>query len=368
MGFGSRKRFKIAPGVRLNMGKKSVGVSIGGKGLRYSINSRTGARVTARIPGTGKSYSKSMNRNRANRNSTYQRNQELKRMEKELAKLQELERAKLEVELFENKLEILRSIHKEIGEILDWASISRTPPPFSPGQKGPREIAAEKALQSFKPNIFQKWFKQDLKIEKTLNEELLKAQKEDQEDYNEWEDLIRLAAGVLDGNTDACLRVIEEMSPFDNIMDFASGFEVSMEDAQVVEVEFDVRPSVIPTEVKTLTQTGRLSTRAMSKTQYFELFQDYVCSCTLRIASDLFALLPLETVCIHAYNEQLNTATGYQERVVILSVRIDKPTLQQLNFDLIDCSDSMINFDHRMSFLKTKGFKPVEKIGIRNQK
>lgn len=57
MGFRFRKSAKIAPGVKLNFGKKSVGMSIGGKYGGVSFNSKTGARVRASAPGTGLSYS-----------------------------------------------------------------------------------------------------------------------------------------------------------------------------------------------------------------------------------------------------------------------------------------------------------------------
>lgn len=57
MGFRFRKSFKVASGVRVNFGKKSTGISIGGKGGRISFNSKSGARVSTSIPGTGISYS-----------------------------------------------------------------------------------------------------------------------------------------------------------------------------------------------------------------------------------------------------------------------------------------------------------------------
>lgn len=56
MGFRSRKSFKIAPGVKLNVGKKSVGVSVGGKHGGISVNSKTEARARISAPGTGLSY------------------------------------------------------------------------------------------------------------------------------------------------------------------------------------------------------------------------------------------------------------------------------------------------------------------------
>lgn len=53
-----RKRVKIAPGVSLNVGKKSVGVRVGGRGYGVSTNTKTGTRASVGLPGTGISYSK----------------------------------------------------------------------------------------------------------------------------------------------------------------------------------------------------------------------------------------------------------------------------------------------------------------------
>lgn len=56
MGIRFRKSMKVAPGVRMNVSKKSVGVSIGGKGARYSVSSSGRTTTSASIPGTGLSY------------------------------------------------------------------------------------------------------------------------------------------------------------------------------------------------------------------------------------------------------------------------------------------------------------------------
>lgn len=56
MGLRYRKSIKIAPGVRLNVNKNSVGVSAGVKGLRYSVNSKGQTTKTVGVPGTGLSY------------------------------------------------------------------------------------------------------------------------------------------------------------------------------------------------------------------------------------------------------------------------------------------------------------------------
>lgn len=61
MAFRFRKSIKLAPGVKLNLGKKSVGVSVGGKYGGVSYNSRNGARARVSAPGTGLSYTTSLN-------------------------------------------------------------------------------------------------------------------------------------------------------------------------------------------------------------------------------------------------------------------------------------------------------------------
>lgn len=59
MGFRFRKSFKIAPGIKLSLNKKSVGLRIGGKGAGISLNSNGRVTKTVGIPGTGLYYTDS---------------------------------------------------------------------------------------------------------------------------------------------------------------------------------------------------------------------------------------------------------------------------------------------------------------------
>jgi hypothetical protein len=54
MGFRMRKSIKVAPGVRVNVSKRGVGASAGGKGGRYSVHSsgrRTVSAGSGVVPG-----------------------------------------------------------------------------------------------------------------------------------------------------------------------------------------------------------------------------------------------------------------------------------------------------------------------------
>lgn len=57
MGMRFRKSFKVAPGVKINLNKKSSSVTFGGKGAHYTINSNGRKTRSVGIPGTGISYS-----------------------------------------------------------------------------------------------------------------------------------------------------------------------------------------------------------------------------------------------------------------------------------------------------------------------
>lgn len=60
MGLRFRKSIKIAPGVKVNLNKKSTSVTFGGKGVHHTVSS-TGRKTTSvGIPGTGLYYTETI--------------------------------------------------------------------------------------------------------------------------------------------------------------------------------------------------------------------------------------------------------------------------------------------------------------------
>jgi len=55
MGFRFRRSIKILPGVRLNLGKRSISTSIGIRGVHITLG-KTGTRTTVGLPGSGLAY------------------------------------------------------------------------------------------------------------------------------------------------------------------------------------------------------------------------------------------------------------------------------------------------------------------------
>jgi len=363
MGLRMRKSVRIAKGVRLNFGKTGTSISFGTRGLRYTIHSSGRRTSSVGIPGTGIYYVTSTSGKRKYSSEAYARREQIQ-LQKQQERLNEIEKNRLAVEEYNNYIELITGVHKECDEHIDWKNIYSLKEPFNPESIGPKEAEAIKELESYKPSFFDKIFKWRIEKKKQkLKEKVDIAHQEDKRDYEEWKKLHDLAGKILNGDTDAYLQVIEEMNPLDDLLDFGSEFEFGVEDPKTMEVEFVVKSkTVVPTYSLSLTKTGKLSKKDLTKTAYYDLVQDYVASTAIRIARDIFALLPLDKLIVHAVDNILNTQTGHEEEKTILSVVFERDILEKLNFELIDPSDALNNFKYNMKFLKTKGFQPVERI------
>ncbi len=358
MGLRMRKSFKIAKGVRVNVGKSGVGVSFGTRGLRHSIHSSGRRTSTIGLPGSGISYSKTStggSRKKTTSNAAIAR---------QLQKQSEVEDNTRLVDEYQELLERVVSVHKECDAFVDWSSISALPAPFNPPEVGPNQLRAQQEYESFRPNFMEKLFnKMGEKRRNLLKEKVQQAALVDVEAYKEWQGLHDLSERMVNGDIEAYFGVIEEMNPLDDLLEFGSEFEFGVDHPASIEVEFKVKSdSVVPNYVLSLTKTGKLSKKDMTKTQYYDIVQDYVCSCAIRIARDMMSTLPVEQVVVHAVDEVLNTATGYVEEITIVSAVFDRQRLNGLNFERIDPSDALQNFDVHMQHMKTSGFRAVERI------
>lgn len=300
------------------------------------------------------------------------RQRELERERRRLEKAQAHARAAHEVEVFENYIDLLVTVHKECGAEWDWNAIHSMPPPAEPERLHAHEQSAQRALAAYEPGFLDKLLKREETKRGALQAAVRAAQLKDeaesanalqawQTEYAGWEEARALAERILDGRVDACLEAIEETDPFSDISHLGSSVSFSVPSAHLVEARLHVNSEqVVPSETKSLLKSGKVSLRKMTKTKYYELYQDYVCGCVLRVGRELLALLPVQMVIATAWSRLLNTQTGHQEEQPILSVAMARQTMKMLNFDFLDPSDSLANFVHRMNFRKTKGFASID--------
>ena len=328
MGLNFRKSISLGKGLKLNLSKSGPSVSFGKSGFRQSVNLKGQARTTVGIPGTGVYYTKTSNvknivggltgkddskGKKSTKKDTAAKGSSTKAAKAAPAAKQVNEeliaQSKAQLEEFAAGIEALKSVHKQSDGYIDWEAVANG--------------AVSGQIRELQP----------------------------------------FAQSVLAGDIDAYFRVIEQVGPFDDLLEYGSGFEVGTDDPKIMEIEFQVKSGdIIPTQYPDMKASGEIVMKDFSKSAYFELVQDYVSSTMLRVARDTFALLPVQTVIIHAVDKILNPATGNDEDVTIASAKIKRDAMATLNFERIDPSDCLESFESNVKFKKTTGYSPVDRV------
>lgn len=161
------------------------------------------------------------------------------------------------------------------------------------------------------------------------------------DDVKFWEYCHGKAYDVLNGNIDTYLQIIQDVGPLEDLLEYGFGFECGTDNPNYMFVEFETKQDEIMP-----------SKSSMKITEYNDLLQDYVCSCAIRVARDIFALLPVSHVIVHALSEG-NT---------VLSVDFERRIFTKLRFQGSDASDLVEEFRCNMDFDRQNGFQPVAQL------
>ena len=309
MGLRFRKTISLLPGVRLNISKSGVGVSAGVPGLRGSINSSGRVTGTASIPGTGVSYQKSKkifgNKKKDSKDTKTTKTTKAKTETKSKAKtkaesvVEEEVKTKTKAKTASRVAKLcidastLKTIHKVADKMIDWKKVSESP------------VAPEGY------------------------------------DQRRWAYFYSLAPDVLAGDIDTYYKLITEVNPLDDLLDYGENFEFGTDDPSRMEVEFIINDALLEESQKT-----------MSARDFNLLAQDFVCSMALRIARDVFALLPVEHTVVHV-------VMGDSD---VFSADFDRSGMSKVQFEYIDASNTATQFRHAMKFDEKNGFSPINRL------
>lgn len=309
MGLRFRKSISIIPGVKLNIGTTGMSVSAGVPGFRKTFHTSGRVTTSVGIPGTGLYYVDTDNTRTQNSQRRTTRQQALpsgsgrvnyipenpnNNYSESRSSVSHDNAISVSERVEQLDINSLKSIHKTSDDSIDWTEVLVSP-------TAPDEIYND----------------------------------------NMWEYYHEMAPKILAGDIDAYLQLIYEVNPLDDLLMYGSNFEFGTDDPQKMEVEFVVNEAALSDARK-----------QMNNYEYNDLLQDYVCSTCIRIARDMFALLPIGTTIVHA---TLNGNT-------VVSVAFDRNTLSRIRFGYIDPSDTLSKFKHNMDYNPNKGLLPVRNI------
>lgn len=310
MGLRFRKSIKILPGVKLNLGTKGASVSVGKRGMHYTMHTSGRKTVSVGLPGTGLSYVKTIgsgSKKSSKPKTGYRDPKDAGVQTSAVEQQQQAAVAAEEVSRYQEYVAGIVGLHRESDPVIDWRAI----------------------------------------CDGNLNA------------YG-YEKLKDIALPVLGGDVDAYYEAVTRMQPYEDLRDFGSAFEFGTDASDFAEVEFGImEEEVMPVIEVTTTASGKLTQKDLPKGRYYELLLDYVCSTCIRAARDTFALLPVQTVYVHAVKTAVNPATGLDEEETFVSVRFTKDWFEKVDFERIDPSQFMSLFECHMKFGKTTGLAPV---------
>lgn len=298
MGLRFRKSVTLCKGVKLNLGKTGMSVSVGGKGHHKTINTKGQITTSVGIPGTGIYYTDTKNI-RENNNDSIRKNVDVQNnMQRGFNESQEEYSINSAIETYFNPVN--QASQDELEQ-------RKMPSDLLDDNLETKELTDMTLSMDDIKKIY-------LKCDETIDwAELLVSTSADDVfmEFESWRFLKSISRKVLSGDIDAYLETIEKMRPVDDLLDYGSDFEFGTDNSNSMEVEFRINAhNMLP------------KANIVGAGAYEQIFKEYVCASSIRVARDLFALLPVKYVIVYAKNRDK----------VELKARFDKNEVESIDF------------------------------------
>lgn len=270
--------------------------------------------------------------------------------------------------------EIIRdliSLHVDHADAINWREIAVSDRPQPPQYLEEYERGARAKLDNFRPGKLDFLKGGSAKRRQRLVDAVAQAKQGDEQifqqsqdkyvaDLADWKADTALAKRLLAGEAAAMRDVINEMQSLSKDGLIGTEIRFDINDNAIHAIVRIHNDEIVPRIRRKQLASGRLAESKMPAGEFHELYQDYVTSAALRVGADLLNLLPLDEVYVTCTPLMLDSKSGHLRHIPILSVQIVRATFDRLRLAAIDPSDAMSNFNHAMSFKRTKGFMAID--------
>ena len=395
MGFRFRKSIKIAPGLKLNFGKRGSSISVGGRGGTLTFGS-SGIKATVGIPGTGISYTEKIGGKPKSRQRQHSKSSKSASLPQKInASLRISDAGK--VEFIDNngnalspKLQklVLEQNGARIRSFLEQESERwnqgtdeilnihlNTPPPNKKILFVPKQFDISKPIppipkQAGLLGMLIKSRKEAIQRENELAQqkyehelamwEKSRQKHEESENSRKW--LIEMGRCSDTEKMQEFLEYIfaEIEFPRETLL----SFQVEP-DRKSVMIDVDL-PEIedLPTEQASIAENGmKLNIKKCSESQLRKYYMNHIHGIGFRVIGQTFVALPtIEKVLCSGYSQRLDKASGQIKDEYLFSVRVKREEWEKINFGNlkeIDLPACLGSFDIRRKMTKTGVFTAI---------
>lgn len=385
-----RKSFKLAPGIRLNVGSNGMSWTVGPRGASVNIGKR-GAYLNAGIPGTGLSARIPL-ANRANssarshaaaapisRQLTLELDDDgvLRYLDQHRHPIGDALAAKARQQ---NGAVIRQFLEKECAQVNEAIDLLaklhvNTPHPTDTPSYSPMSLAIRRPFPPiFQPvDILARLFRgrrEKIEMENRRKQAQYEADLREY-DYRQTElqrhnaELRLLHSAAMAGNPEPMQHLLEQrLSEIVWPKETAVAVEIS-DDGTALSFDVDL-PEVEHMPSKRAVLAARawdLSLRDIGEQATRRLYMQHIHSIGFRLIGEAFAALPtLRRVIFSGYSQRLDRSTGHLQDEYLYSVRVSRSEWSTLNFatlSAIDAAEALSRFDMERKMSSTGIFKPV---------
>lgn len=270
---------------------------------------------------------------------------------------------------YEYLMFIVKNIYKFSNDIIEWNEVRRIPEPFNINELGPNALIEQSSIDAYEPSLVEKAFKSKMdKKKEYFKLKLREAMQKDEYIYNAWRELIDLAEDILKGRVSSYFKAIKIINPFEDLLELGIDFEFGADDSNIMHVEYVVDSrEIIPYYKLTSSKMGVLNKSNFSREEYNNLVKDYIAGCAIRIARELFALIPINEVIVHVVDHKFNTNSRINEKITVLSADIRRELIENLDFDKLKPIDILEALKYNMNFNEYDGLLITGRILLANQ-
>lgn len=313
MGLRFRRSVKICDGLKLNFGKNGMSMTVGSGPLKKTFNTNGNVTTTVVFPGTGIYWTETERRGSRNNRRTAASQQTRSPL---LSQQNDYQVAPAVDDYFTQS-----DIAEESAAVTATPTANTVSPRNDISQAVTDNSAAPVEIKGLSAEAIKRIFLyEDAPIDWT---ELIAGATADDllMDQTVHTYCTQMAPRILSGDVDAYLEVIERMRPVDDLALYSGDFEFGTDNPAYIEVEFVASPE-----------------RVLRDGISDALLEEFVSAVAVRVARDLFALLPVKKVLVHV---EINGST-------VLSVIFIRNQLCTLNFRNESANAIVKRFPHQV--------------------